>query len=102
MVAHTFNPATQEVEAGGSGVQVYPWLFKVNLGYMRPCFQKVRILAVGRMLADYAQSLEFNPQRSTMRVWRCRPAIGALRGQSLSSRVSPSGGTAKASDYLLE
>lgn len=37
-VAHTCHYSTWEVEAGGSGVQGYPWLqgkFKVSLGYLR-------------------------------------------------------------------
>lgn len=36
--AHAYNPSTQEVEAGGSEVEGYPWLrikFQDRLSYMR-------------------------------------------------------------------
>lgn len=40
MVAHAYNPNTQELEAGG--VQDHPWLcvkFEASMGYMGPCFK---------------------------------------------------------------
>ena len=63
-MSHTFNPATQGVEAGGSGVQVYPWLYKelkanhvLHETLLQKAKTKVRILAVGRVLAYCVQSL---------------------------------------------
>lgn len=37
VVACAYNSGIWEVEAGESGIQSYPWLHKVNLGYMRSC-----------------------------------------------------------------
>lgn len=66
MAARSFNPTTKEVDPE---VQGYPWLyweFRANLGYITHYFKKpktkVRILAVGRVLACCVQSPELNPR----------------------------------------
>ena len=42
VVAQTYQPSLQEVEAGKSEIQSYPWLHRLeaSLGYMRPCLKK--------------------------------------------------------------
>lgn len=44
-MAHTCNPSSQEVKAGGFKVQGQPHLhleFKTSLGYARHCFRKIK------------------------------------------------------------
>lgn len=43
MAVHACALCTWEVEAGGLGVQGYPWLcsnFAASLGYIRPCLKQ--------------------------------------------------------------